>query len=209
MKYFLILFLIPVSLMAQTNRTYTQVGIEPTTMLTIGYNKLTGLLQADHELSFYSELGISVFMPDIRNSDLKIGGNIELLDINSFKILNDTSISVGSVLTHNFESVKFAVANEIEIGFYRDTWFLSAVTEYEKIVINYLEHTQFYRNTFYASPVNGWYSGSGGNFQFGLKGGKTFNNTIDIMLEIKKGFSETFKSLASPLHINLQVGYLF
>ena len=82
--------------------------------------------------------------------------------------------------------------------------------KYEKNFVNKLTHTQTFRDQYYEGAVDGWYKGGGGTFQFGVAGGMTFMEKVDVHLEIKLPVTEKFNNYAgSPLHVNLGLGYRF
>jgi len=190
------------------NRAYIKVGIDPATTLSLGYERKVGLPFLKQNLSAYAELGTSI--ANTNNSELKIGGILPLLSTGSLKVINDLNFSAGSMTAKNFNSVKIAVADEITFGLYKPKWFIGLTAEYEKIMLTHLKHSDFYRETYYEDAVDGWYKGAGGMFQFGVKGGRTFNEKYDVQVEFKYPFTEKFKSYTgSPGHINVSVGYRF
>ncbi len=76
--------------------------------------------------------------------------------------------------------------------------------------MNRIEHTAFYRTTYYEDAEDGWYKGAGGMFQFGIESGGTIKEKYDIHFEIKLPFTEKFNSYGgSPFHVNLGLGYRF
>jgi hypothetical protein len=87
---------------------------------------------------------------------------------------------------------------------------MAFTAEYKKIYLNHIEHTDFYKETYYKDVVDGWYKGAGGMFQFGIEGGYTFMDKIDAHVELKLPFTEKFNSYGgSPMHVNLGIGYRF
>lgn len=190
------------------NRAYTKAGIEPATMMTLGIQRNIPFLK--NNLTAYAEWNVSIPRFSFDNSELKIGGILPVLQKGNFMIVNNLNFSAGSNLTHNFESKKFAVADELAIGLYKSAWFIATTAEYEKIYLNYIEHTQFYRTTYYEDVKDGWYKGAGGMFQFGIEGGVTIKKRYDIHLELKMPFTEKLNAYSgSPAHANIGFGYRF
>lgn len=192
------------------NRAYIRVGIEPATMLTLGYqrNLKPGLLK--QPLTVFGEWSVSAFRFNVKNSEFKAGGILPVFEKGNFKIVNNLNLSVGSVETSNFNSFKTAVADEVAIGFYKQKWFFATTVEYEKILLNHLKHNEIYKQNYYEDPVDGWYKGAGGMFQFGIEGGRTFYEKYDVHLEIKMPFTEKFNFYGgSPFHVNLGLAYRF
>lgn len=192
------------------NRAYLRAGIDPASMLTFGYERNCDTWFLKGKLTSYTEWSTSAFRLAWKNSELKSGVVFPLLGENSFMIVNNINISAGSISTHNFDSKKFAAAIEMAAGLYKKSWFMAATSEYEKICLNDIENTDFYRVTYYEDARDGWYKGAGGMVQFGLEGGISLQSRYDIHLEIKKPFTEQFNSYGgSPLHVRLGFGYRF
>ena len=196
---------------ASTNsRAFMRVGIEPTTMIYFGFQRNVNVGVLNKKVTTFAEWGTSATRFGWSNSELKIGGLFILLERGSFHIVNNLNLSAGSNATHNFESNKFAFGIELAFGFYKKRWFFATTGEYEKIYLNRIEHTDYYRTIYYNAAKDGWYKGAGGLFQFGIEGGFTVKGRYDIHLEVKLPFTEKFNSYGgSPMHVNLGLGYRF
>lgn len=192
------------------NSVYIRTGIEPASMLCFGYQRNLNPDFLKQTITSFAEWNVSAFRLSPKNSEFKIGGITPVFQKRSFKIVNNLNLSAGSLSTRHFDSKKFAFADEIAFGIYKPKWFIAVTAEYEKICLNNIKHTDFYRETYYEDAVDGWYKGAGGMFQFGLEVGRTFYRKCDVHLELKLPFTETFSSYGgSPAHINLEIGYRF
>ena len=190
------------------NRAYLRAGIEPATMLTLGYERKFELHSLPQNLVTYAEYGVSV--AKFRNAGLKVGAVLPVFQRRNFMIVNDLNLSAGNLSTKNFDSNKFAIADELAFGIYKPQWFFALTAEYEKILLTRIEHTDFYRETYYEDAVDGWYKGSGGMFQFGFETGRTFARRYDVHLEFKLPLTGQFNTYGgSPAHLNLGLGYRF
>ena len=115
----------------KSNRAYVRAGIDPATFLTLGYERKLGLPCGEKSLVTYAEWGFSV--ANLNNSELKIGSILPLYETENFKIVNNLNLSTGTLTAKNFNSKKFAVADEIVFGIYKQKWFMALTAEYEKI----------------------------------------------------------------------------
>ena len=190
------------------NRVYLRTGIEPATMLTLGYERKFDVGFLNQNIVGYAEFGSSV--ANFNNNDFKIGGILPVFEKGKFKIVNNLNVSAGSMSAKNFDSKKFAAADEVAFGLYGQKRFIAFTVEYEKIFLNKIEHSDFYKVTYYEDVVDGWYKGGGGMFQFGIEGGFTIKQKIDIYSELKIPFTEKFNSYGgSPMHLNVGIAYRF
>lgn len=192
----------------KSNRAYAKAGIDPATMFRLGYERQMGLTVIEKQLVTYAEWGFSV--ANLKNSELKVGGVLSLIEKGNFKIVNNLNLSAGTLTAKNFDSKKFAIADEIALGIYKQKWSFALTAEYEKFYLNHIEHSDFYRATYYEDAIDGWYKGAGGMFQFGIEWSRILYERFDLNLELKMPFTEKFHSYrGSPAHINLGVGYRF
>jgi len=190
------------------NRVYLRAGIEPATMLTLGYERKFHLSFLAQDLVTFAEYGVSV--ANLKNADFKAGGILPVFQRRNFMIINNLNVSAGALSAKNFDSNRFAIADELAFGIYKPKWFVAMTAEYEKIVFTRIEHRDFYRETYYEDAVDGWYKGAGGMFQFGIETGRTFAGRYDVHLEFKMPFTEQFNAYGgSPAHMNIGLGYRF
>ena len=144
------------------NRVYLRTGIEPATMLTLGYERKFNIGFLNQNIVGFAEFGSST--ANFSNNDFKIGGILPVFEKGKFKIVNNLNISAGSMSAKNFDSKRFAAADELAFGIYGEKRFIAFTAEYEKIVLNKIEHSDFYKETYYEDAVDGWYKGAGGRF---------------------------------------------
>ena len=190
------------------NRVYLRTGIEPATMLTLGYERKFDVGFLNQNIVGFAEFGSSV--ANFSNNDFKVGGILPVFEKGKFKIVNNLNVSAGSMSAKNFDSKRFAAADEVAFGIYGEKRFFVLTAEYENIFLNKIEHSDFYKETYYKDVVDGWYKGAGGRFQFGVEGGVTVKKKLDAHLEVKLPFTEKFNSYrGSPMHVNLGIAYRF
>ncbi len=101
------------------NRAYLRVGIEPTTMITFGYQRNFNVGFLNRNVTSYAEWGTSMYRFSFNNSELKFGGILLVFEKGSFMVVNNLNLSAGSVTTQNFDSKKFAAGDEVAVGFYK------------------------------------------------------------------------------------------
>ncbi len=85
------------------NRVYLITGIEPTTMITFGYQRNFSVGFLNRNITSYAEWGTSLHAFSFSNSEFKIGGILPLFGKGSFKVVNNLNHSVGSVTTKKLQ----------------------------------------------------------------------------------------------------------
>lgn len=193
-----------------SNRLYLKTGIEPTSQLTVSYERFTGIQLLKQPLTLYTEASLFNFDVSFQDYEVKSGGVLPFNISKHYSLVNRFNLSFGSVNTQHFNSKKTAFSNEIAVGRYHRNWFVSLTVEYEKIMLTHLKHSDFYRQVYYESAIDGWYKGAGGLFQFGIEGGMTVLKNFEILLELKIPRTNRLNNYyGSPMHLNLGIGYRY
>lgn len=192
------------------NSDYSQrylvgTGIDPSWNVSFSYQRIVNL--NGNTFTAYGEWEASVVRPGFKNCDGNLGAVISLLRKNNFHVLTDPYFSLGRLETRNFKSLSTLVGNEVSAGFFKVNKYITLLVSYNRILATHLEHSNFYRETFFEDARDAWYRSTGGFFQFGLGGGFTFNSKHDIFIEFKIPVTERFGGFGgSPAHLNLGYG---
>lgn len=192
------------------NRFYLKTGIEPTTKISGIYEHKTQINILENDLVLFIETSFFNFKTSLEDSEVKIGGILPYQISGNIMLVNNFNTSIGAVSTRHFNSKKIAFANELNIGVYKKKWFIGLTVEYEKIVLTHLNHTEFYRKTYYEDAVDGWYKGAGSMIQIGLEGAVVLKDQFELLIELKHPWTGIFTNYyGSPIHANLGIGYCF
>lgn len=191
------------------NITYLRYGIEPTIVFAVGHMHVFNINGINRNLAVLGEFS----RPQKsfgNNYELKTGGIMPVVQLRDWGFTFQLNFSTGHVETKNFESQKIAFDYALNLGLYKEKWYLSLVGEYENIMANKITNSQYYRDYAYPEAKDGWYKGAGGNVQFGLETGFTIKQRFDVNFDLKVPFSEKFNSYnGSPAHTNVTLGYRF
>lgn len=135
----------------------------------------------------------------------RIGGQINLYQIENFHFnaaVHGIYRRYGNPLVtlQNFGADATTI-----IGYYKPKWFAAGEFGFDKAIVTHFNHSDIYKDV-YRDVKNGWFEpATGGNFNFGIHGGYSFNRS-DITLRAGKVITEDFKTV--PLiPFYLQLGY--
>jgi len=133
------------------------------------------------------------------------------ISANSFKHKNwelPIHFGVFSTFTSNKMSVISTIGTKIAInpGFYKKSWFIASEITYDKFILSYIKNSDYYKETYFLQAKDAWYKNSGGNFHFGIMGGKTIKNS-ELNLRIGIITTENFNSILVPYYA--LIGYKF
>lgn len=135
----------------------------------------------------------------------KIGGQINVYKIENFRFstaVHGIYRRYGNPLVtlQNFGADATAI-----IGYYKPKWFAAGEFGFDKAIVTHFKHSDIYKDV-YPNVKNGWFEpATGGNFNFGIHGGFSFNRS-DITLRAGKVMTEDFKT-APLIPFYLQLGY--
>lgn len=137
----------------------------------------------------------------------KIGGQINFYQINNLRF--NASIYANYRRTENPLVVLQNFGSQISttIGYYKPKWFVAGEIGFDKAIVTHFKHTAIYREV-YPDVKNGWFEPTtGGNFNFGIQGGYSFNRS-DITIRAGKVMTEDFKTTPLiPFYIQLGYNY--
>ncbi|WP_163409929.1 hypothetical protein [Flavobacterium ajazii] len=135
----------------------------------------------------------------------KIGGQINLYQIENFHF----NVAVHGIYRHYGNPLvtlqNFGADATAIIGYYKPKWFSAGEFGFDQAIVTHFKHKDIYKNV-YPEVKNGWYEPTtGGNFNFGIQGGYSFNRS-DLTIRAGKVMTEDFRT--SPLvPFYLQIGY--
>lgn len=171
----------------------------------LGYNRLF-LVNKNPLL-----LGVEYSMPSggnlIDDFKVKIGGQIQVLNFNSFRVSTRIQGIFRRGQTPAVTLLNFGSDISLAAGYYRPRFFIAGETGFDKAIISHFKHNKYYKDNIYAEVKDGWYEPStGGNFYYGLQLGTSFKQKQDITLRLGKVVTQDFKT-PPMLPFYFQLGY--
>lgn len=135
----------------------------------------------------------------------RVGGQINLYQIENFRF----NAAIHGIYRRNGNPLvtlqNFGADATVIIGYYNPKWFAAGEFGFDKAIVMHFRHTEIYKDI-YPDVKNGWYEPeTGGNFNFGIQGGFSFNRS-DLTLRAGKIMTEDFKN-APLIPFYLQLGY--
>lgn len=137
----------------------------------------------------------------------KIGGQLNLYQIENFRF----NASLHGIY-RRYENPLVTLQNfgadaGIVIGYYKSKWLVAGEFGFDKAIVTHFKHSDIYREV-YPDVKNGWFEpATGGNFNFGVQSGYSFNKS-DLTLRVGKVMNEDFKSTPLiPFYVQLGYNY--
>ena len=172
------------------NTTYASFCFDPGFMAGIGYVRGFNIEPINRILCLSVEFTLPIFLFDFRNYKVDVGFRFPFLRsewniINRFSVLNK-GIS-NAVFTGNMVSVEEGLLG----GYFSKKWYLAIEANYEKFLIIYMKHSEYYRSIF-PGVQDGWYKSTGGKWRFALQGGYTFMERVEPTIRMGTYWHEGF-----------------
>lgn len=186
------------------NMVQASVGLDMAVMTKIEYSRVVNIRQKLFLLSG----GFTMPFGDEILDDFKLALHISgrLAKKNNWQV--PFHIGVFNTSASNKFNQNSTVGAHVSVnpGYYKKTWFAAAEITYDKFILSYIKSSDFYREAYFAEVKDGWYKNTGGNFHFGVMGGKTFKNSE---LNFKMGLilTERLNTILVPYYA--RIGYRF
>ena len=177
------------------------MGWDYSTVAGIGYGqKLKTTLPVVLNIEYSFPLGNNMF-DDFKT---KFGGQAEVLHMESFSV----SVKVYGVF-RRYENdlvrlVDFGSEFSTNFGYYKSNWYVAGDVGFDKAIATNFKNSNEMKSI-YPNVQDGWYVPTGGNFNFGIVSGYSFNSN-DLYLKIGVTVTEDFKSRPTVPYY-LQIGY--
>jgi len=185
---------------------YVTFDFDPAPSVSFGYARSFGIDDIDRAVTFSVELRQPIFLLDLHNFQVEVSSRIRLVGSSAEKLINRFSLIYHSEDNYLFSGQGFSFEEAVLAGSFMEHPYLFGEIGYTKFFLTRIRY-----KTKPDTPGT-WYRGAGGKFTFGLVGGYTFGNGLDLSLRSGLVKTETFKNFnpaGPPILVNLGVGYRF
>lgn len=140
---------------------------------------------------------------------VRLGGQMEIVEIDGFS----ATVKIASVF-RRYENalvriVSFGSDFTLLAGYYKPAWSVAGEFGFDKSIASNLKHSDVMRAMFPAIK-DGWYVPTGGNYYFGLQGGKTVGESLDLSLRLGATRAQKHdENAVVPLYAELGLGMRF
>jgi len=187
------------------NIIQTSIGLNLAVIGNIEYGRVLKFKEKLYVVSANITMPMGEKMFDDGKVAINISGNT--INYGNWKV--PIHLGFFSTFTSNKMSSISTLGTQISInpGYYKKSWFIASEITYDKFIFSYIENSDFYREVYFSEAKDGWYKNSGGNFHFGVIGGKTFTNNNELNFKIGIISTEKFNTPLVPYYA--VVGYKF
>jgi hypothetical protein len=140
---------------------------------------------------------------------IRAGGQVEIVELGGFS----ASIKVQSVFRRYQNAlvriVSFGSDFAAIAGYYTSSWYAAGEFGFDKSIVSNLKHSDVMKANFPAIR-DGWYLPTGGNFYFGVQGGKTISDLFEVSLRLGvTKAQERDDNAVLPYYAQLGIGVRF
>ncbi len=114
---------------------------------------------------------------------VRLGGQIEIVEIGGFSATLKLYSNFRRYQTAMVRIVGFGSDFAIVAGYYKPTWYAAGEFGFDKAIVSHLKHSDIMRTNF-PGIRDGWYIPTGGNYYYGVQGGKTLGENFDLSLRV-------------------------
>ncbi len=177
------------------------MGWDYSTVAGIGYGqKLTTTLPVVLNFEYSFPFGNTIF-DDFKT---KLGGQAEVLHMDNFSV---TVKVYGIFRRYENDFARFASFGSefsTNFGYYKPNWYVAGEVGFDKAIATNIKNSDEMKGD-YPDIRDGWYVPTGGNFNFGIVSGYSFDNN-DVYAKIGTTLTQDFKT-SPTVPYYLQIGY--
>jgi len=154
-----------------SGRFHTSFGLDPALLTTVGYSRGFGL--GSRTALWEADLGMAVAKVDTKDMRARVGLQATLWQTGAWRLAARGRAIARSTSNSIYDGAAFGADLTTHVGYYRRGWFVTGLLGYDRTVVLYLEHSDWYRDNVYDGAVDGWYRGESGILHGGLAAGFT------------------------------------
>ena len=188
------------------NQVYTTFGLDPALVTSVGYGRDVPMLGRQWQLG--AEVGVVAADFDLQDFAARLQARTTVVRWRSVRVVGSAAFITRGTENSIYRALNFGSDFTGAVGVYRQRWFLAGEFGFDKAIITYLTHSDWYRKNYYPDAKDGWYLNAGGTFHYGLTGGMSFGQT-ELALRVGQRQTEDFNQLSPPLYVGLGVGVRF
>ena len=188
------------------NQVYTTFGLEPAFVTSVGYGRNVEVFGRPWQIG--AEAGLAAYDFDIQDFRARLQARGTLLGWRSVRLVGSAAFITRGTENQIYRALNFGSDFTGALGVYKPRWFVTGEFGFDKAIITYLTHSDWYREHYYPDAKDGWYLNAGGTFHYGLTGGMAIGRT-ELTARIGQQRTEDFNALTPPLYVSLGVGFGF
>ena len=140
---------------------------------------------------------------------VRLGGQMEIVEIGGFSATIKIYSNFRRYQMQLVRIVSFGSDFRLLAGYYTSTWYAAGEFGFDKAIVSQLKHSDIMRANF-PGIRDGWYIPTGGNYYYGIQGGKTIGETFEISLRLGATSAQDHdENAAIPLYLQLGLGMRF
>lgn len=190
----------------QPNLVQLNVGYDYGATAQVGYHRyFTVFRPVVLGLDFSFPMGSDLF------DDYKVrpGAQMEIFEVHGFS----ATLRIASVFrryrTQLVKVASFGSDFAVLAGYYQPTWSVAGEFGFDKSITSQLKHSDVMRENFPAIK-DGWYLPTGGNYYYGIQGGKTLGENFDLSLRLGATNAQiNDENAVLPVYVQLGLGTRF
>ena len=140
---------------------------------------------------------------------VRLGGQVEVVEFHGFS----ATIKISSVFrryqTELVRIVSFGSDFAVLAGYYTPTWSVGGEFGFDKSITSQIKNSEIMR-AYFPGIKDDWYLPTGGHYYYGIQGGKTLGESIDLSLRLGATNAQfNDENAVLPLYLQLGMGMRF
>ncbi|MEE9167207.1 MAG: hypothetical protein V3U24_07090 [Candidatus Neomarinimicrobiota bacterium] len=187
---------------------YFNFEMDPVFAIVAGYARNIEIKKLSRNVTLTGDITLPIFVMDLKHYRIDLGSRTALFNSEKWNIISALSVINKGTDNPVYAGYLFSIEEGLLLGHFATEWYMAIDLSYEKFLFTKIEHTHWYKESVHTDAKDGWYSSTGGNITFGLQGGYTFRNVIELTLRFGMYKTEGFNNAGGiPFVVNIGMNY--
>ncbi|WP_028974144.1 hypothetical protein [Spirochaeta cellobiosiphila] len=202
-----LLLLLTYSLSAETSHStiYIAFGFDyGLASLTTGYS---------HSINKDLDVSIDFTIPTVKmDTDeyrLRVGGDLRIFEAGSISIPLHSSLVYRGFGNSLVKGHGLGMELGMRPGVYFENWSLGGEFIWDRQLVTYLKHSDYYKRWFYKDVKDGWYSASGDTLRLGIVSTYSLSDSFALGFNGGYEYHGLYKTVAPPAYLVTTARYIY
>jgi len=141
---------------------------------------------------------------------VRLGAQVQVVEIGGFSTTVKLMSNFRRYENDLVRIVSFGSDFSVVAGYYDPAWYAAGEFGFDKSIVSNLKHSDTMRKYVYSGIRDGWYIPTGGNYYYGVQGGKSIGESLDLSLRLGATTAQAHdENAVLPFYAQLGLGVKF
>jgi hypothetical protein len=184
-------------------------GVQTGVVGWLGYGQRLPRLLWDRELAFEVRVGMPLVSPDLGDSGLEAGAQIDVMGWGSWRLRNQLDLALRTTENLVYDGVELALRDTVSFGWQAARGGFGLDLGWEQGLSTHIAHSDWYRTNIYPEAEDGWIAFPSGRVRMGLYGDVVVGAGVVLAARLGLDWDRTGRPDYLPLVALFTAAYRF